>query len=339
MRVVGMDVHVRNSFLCVTDPDGQLLKRGRVGNSLSQIAEFLGALPGGDQPLKVVLESTTNSRAIQRMMLDYGKGAGVEVQAQVLDARKLRVIAESVSKCDKLDAAVLNELARSNLKLPGCYIPDDDMFALREHLRARSDLVRMRTMLKNRVHSILHRRGILNPLKDLFTKDGRKWLGEMKLDEAGRLILDGYLDTLDQLTETIDNSAAALTKLSRTQRWCKQVAPAADDAGHRTDHVADDPGGAGRLQPLQEPRGSEQLRGHSAGGAIKQRKEFQRSHHAPRPRASSVGVSGGGVDGERARAAVRSNLFKSQCQARQAGGDRGRRAAHSGGRMDHAEER
>ena len=224
MRVVGMDVHVRNSFLCVTDPDGQLLKRGRVGNTLSQIAEFLGALPGGDQPLKVVLESTTNSRAIQRMMQDYGKGAGVEVQAQVLDARKLRVIAESVSKCDKLDAAVLNELARSNLKLPACYIPDDEMFALREHLRARSDLVRMRTMLKNRVHSILHRRGILNPLKDLFTRDGRKWLGEMKLDEAGRLILDGYLDTLDQLTETIDNSTAALTKLSRTQRWCKQVA-------------------------------------------------------------------------------------------------------------------
>ena len=57
MRVVGMDVHVRNSFLCVTEGDGQLLRRGRVGNSLSELAEFLGSLPGGDQPLKVVLES------------------------------------------------------------------------------------------------------------------------------------------------------------------------------------------------------------------------------------------------------------------------------------------
>lgn len=224
MRVVGMDVHVRNSFLYVTEADGQLLGRRRVGNSLSEISKFLGALPGGDQPLKVVLESTTNSRAIQRMMLEYGKGAGIAVSAQVLDARKLRVIAESVSKCDKLDAAVLNELARSNLKLPACYVPDDDMFALREHLRSRSDLVKMRTMLKNRVHSILHRRGILNPLKDLFTKDGRKWLSEMELDDAGRLILKGYLSTLDQLGETIQESTAALTKLSKSQRWCKQVA-------------------------------------------------------------------------------------------------------------------
>jgi transposase len=82
----------------------------------------------------------------------------------------------------------------------------------------------MRTMLKNRIHSILHRRGILNLLKDLFTKDGRKWLGEIKLDEAGRLILDGYLGTLDQLGETIDESTSALTRLSKSQRWCKQVA-------------------------------------------------------------------------------------------------------------------
>ena len=219
MRVVGMDVHVRNSFLCVTDADGQPLGRRRVGNSLEEISKFLGGLPGGDQPLRVVLESTTNSRAIQRMMLDYGKGAKVDVQAQVLDARKLRVIAESVSKCDKLDAAVLNEVARSNLKLPACYVPDDDMFALREHLRARSDLVKMRTMLKNRIHSILHRRGILNPLKDLFTKAGRQWLSQMKLDEAGRLILDGYLNTMDQLGATIDESTAALPAQFVTRGW------------------------------------------------------------------------------------------------------------------------
>ena len=127
MRVIGMDVHVRNSFLCVTEADGQLLGRRRVGNSLLEIAEFLGGLDGGDQPAKVVLESTTNSRAIHRLMLEYGKQAGVELQAQVLNARKLRIIAESVTKCDKLDAAVLNELARSNLKLPACYVPDDEV--------------------------------------------------------------------------------------------------------------------------------------------------------------------------------------------------------------------
>jgi hypothetical protein len=67
-----------------------------------------------------------------------------DVAADVLDARKLRIIAESVAQCDALDARVLNQLSRANLKLPTCYLPDDEEFALREHLRARSDLVRMR---------------------------------------------------------------------------------------------------------------------------------------------------------------------------------------------------
>jgi transposase len=219
-----MDVHVRNSFFCVTDSDGRLLGRRRIGNTMLEIAQFLGGLEGGHQSARVVLESTTNSRAIHRLMLEYGKQAGVEVQADVLDARKLRVIAESVSKCDKLDAAVLNELARSKLRLPACYVPDDDVFALREHLRARSDLVRIRTMLKNRVYSVLHRRGILCPFKDAFSKAARQWLSELVLDESGRAILNRYLTAIDQLQETIQQSTGALTQLSRSQRWCKSVA-------------------------------------------------------------------------------------------------------------------
>jgi transposase len=224
MRVVGMDVHVRNSFLCVTEADGQLLRRGRIGNTLGELAEFLGSLEHDNEPMRVVLESTTNSRAIHRLLQEYGKQAGIDLTAEVLDARKLRIIAQSVSKCDKHDAAVLCELARSNLKLPVCYMPDDQVFALREHLRARSDLVRMRTMLKNRVHAVLHRRGILSPFKELFTKAGRQWLAELTLDEAGRSILDRYLAMIDQLHQTILQSTASLHELERQQRWCKPSA-------------------------------------------------------------------------------------------------------------------
>jgi transposase len=219
-----MDVHVRNSFLHVTDGDGEILCRGRVGNTLGEIARFLAPLEHSGQPVRAVLESTTNSRAIHLLLQEYGQQAGVDLTAEVLDARKLRIIAQSVSKCDKHDAAVPAELARSNLKLPVCYMPDDQVFALREHLRARADLVRVRTMLKNRVHAVLHRRGILNPLADLFTKPARQWLSELKLDEAGRLILDHYLAMIDQLQETIKQSTASLNQLARSQRWCKPAA-------------------------------------------------------------------------------------------------------------------
>ena len=139
MIFVGMDVHVRNSFLHATDAEGRRLAHGRRANTAVDLGEFcdrvLAAVGGRLQPMRVVLENTTNSRAIQQMVCRAGQEAGFDTTADVLDARKLRIIAESVCKCDALDARVLNELARSNLKPATCYMPDDEEFALREHPR------------------------------------------------------------------------------------------------------------------------------------------------------------------------------------------------------------
>jgi len=223
MIIVGMDVHVRNSFLQVVDEKGRVLRRGRCANRLSDLAKFLA--PFGAEPMRVSLESTTNSRAVHRMLMDHARESGTSVTAQVLDARKLRIIAESVTKCDRLDAAVLAELTRSDFKLPVCYLPDDEEFALREHLRARHDLVVLRTRVKNRIHSVFHRRGILTPARmSLFTGTGRKWLDEMVLDEAGRSIVCHYLEIVDRLEATIDASTRQLRELARRPRWCKSAA-------------------------------------------------------------------------------------------------------------------
>ena len=229
MIFVGADVHVRNSYLYATDFDGKRLVHGRVPNTLAELRSFcealLGEVGGEVQPVRFVLESTTNSRPVQRLLQKAASAAGFEeVAADVLNARKLRIIAESVAKCDAIDGRVLNQLSRSNLSLPICYMPDDEEFALREHLRARSDLVRMRTMIKNRIHAVLHRRGILTPQQGLFSKDGRKFLDELTLDEAGRAIATRYLTALDHFQTLIDESDKDLRQVMRRPRWAKPAA-------------------------------------------------------------------------------------------------------------------
>jgi transposase len=82
----------------------------------------------------------------------------------------------------------------------------------------------MRTMLKNRVHAVLHRRAILSPQGDLYTKGGRTFLSQVKLDEAGRTILDRYLSMLDSIGKVIDESTASLRELARRPRWAKPAA-------------------------------------------------------------------------------------------------------------------
>ncbi len=228
MITVSMDVHVRNSFLYATDAARKVLGRGRCSNTLLELGAFLKPVEqvakADAEPVHVVLESTTNSRGIARMLAAYGREAGIDLTVEVLDARRLRVIAESVCKTDGVDARVLNELAASNLKLPVCYMPDDEEFALREHLRARSDLVRIRTMFKNRVHAVLHRRAILAPQADLFGAAGREFLRQLSLDEAGRAILTGYLEGVDQIDALVQESTASLKELARSPRWAKPAA-------------------------------------------------------------------------------------------------------------------
>lgn len=223
MISVGMDVHVRNSFLHVLGDDGRVLRNGRCRNTLGDLAGFLGRFEG--EAMQISLENTTNSRAIHRMLMAYRREAGVELDARVLDARKLRIIAESVSKCDRLDAAVIAELTRADLALPTCYLPDDEEFALREHLRARHDLVALRTRIKNRLHSVLHRRGILTPTQgSLFSGSGGAFLEQLELDDAGRTIVNRYLELVDRLSDAVDASTKDLRKLMRHPRWAKPAA-------------------------------------------------------------------------------------------------------------------
>jgi len=59
----------------------------------------------------------------------------------------------------------------------------------REWLRYRMTLVRMQTGLKNRIHAVLHRHGIIHEYADLFGAEGRRFLNQLvapDVREVGR---------------------------------------------------------------------------------------------------------------------------------------------------------
>lgn len=67
---------------------------------------------------------------------------------------KTRAIASAKIKTDKLDAIKLADLMRGGY-FAECYIPNKRIMELRDIVRHRAALVRMRTKLKNKVHSIM----------------------------------------------------------------------------------------------------------------------------------------------------------------------------------------
>ncbi|MFH1109117.1 MAG: hypothetical protein V1790_07985, partial [Planctomycetota bacterium] len=105
--------------------------------------------------------------------------------------KKLRVIAESTRKSDKLDAQVLAEFPALDV-IPEAFRPTARQ---REHRR----LVRQRVYLHKRITGVRSKiRWILTDCNadrgDLFTTEGLKYLGEVKVSAAARSVLDQLLD-------------------------------------------------------------------------------------------------------------------------------------------------
>ena len=94
--------------------------------------------------------------------------AGWEVQ--VAHARKVRDVAPLACKTDKVDARVLAELCRRDL-VPELWVPSLEDRELRERLRRRMHLVRMRASAMNRIFGLLTQWGLRLSLQRLRAPD------------------------------------------------------------------------------------------------------------------------------------------------------------------------
>jgi transposase len=81
------------------------------------------------------------------LLEDYG------FEAHLVHPLRCKAIASARLKNDKVDAAILAQLLRADL-LPEAWIAPPAVRALRALLRHRIQLVRLRTLLGNRIHAV-----------------------------------------------------------------------------------------------------------------------------------------------------------------------------------------
>ena len=80
-------------------------------------------------------------------------------QVKIAHARKVREVAPLACKTDRVDARVLAELCRRDL-VPELWVPSLEDRALRERLRRRAHLVKVRTSARNRIFGLLTQFGL-----------------------------------------------------------------------------------------------------------------------------------------------------------------------------------
>jgi transposase len=157
-RRVGIDLHRRRSQIAIIDEHGGLSLSRRIVNDRDTFRELLEEA-------------------------DYDVHLAHPLRAQAIAAARV--------KTDAVDAKTLAQLLRTGL-LPEAYIAPPQLRDLRELLRHRAVLTRMRIAVKNRVHAPLARQGI-RPEHSLFGKAGREFLAGVELPEGSRRRLDSLL--------------------------------------------------------------------------------------------------------------------------------------------------
>lgn len=189
-----MDLHKNSSTLCVKDYDGKVIASEKVATNKSEVLGFVNQFKGTDLSLAVEPVSQWY------FMADILQNVGVDVH--LANPLKVKAIASARIKTDKIDAAVLADLLRTNL-LPEAYFSSQEMRMWKELVRFRLSLIKLRAQTKNKIHAILGKNGYISKFTDTFGKAGRVWLTELTFPEHFRNSLDEYLATHDYLTEQI----------------------------------------------------------------------------------------------------------------------------------------
>src|SRR4051812_2102688 len=123
-------------------------------------------------------------------------------QVHVAHARKVRDVAPLACKTDKVDARVLAELCRRDL-VPELWVPSLEDRELRERLRRRMHLVRMRASAMNRIFGLLTQWGLRLSLRRLREADAMALLEARGVPAVWRRSIAEALAVIDLLDARI----------------------------------------------------------------------------------------------------------------------------------------
>jgi len=160
----------------------------------------------------LVVEATTNTWWF------YDQSHEFVGQVLVADPRKIAWIAQTKVKTDAHDVMKLARLSAAGL-IPLVWVPPLAVRELRSLLAHRRRLVKTQTMLKNRLHSLLHRLHLVPPAGELFATKQQAWWESLQVSPTEKLHVKHDLATLDQVGGQLDEIDDELRRLSCNEPW------------------------------------------------------------------------------------------------------------------------
>ena len=189
---VGMDLHKKYLQVAIVDDKGKVVENSKINNDLSEVDKVFKNV---DNDAKVVMESSCVWYNIYEY-LSKEKHLDVVLSNPI----KTKAIASAKIKTDKLDALKLADLLRGGY-IAKCYVPDRRIMDLRELVRHRLELVRIRTRMKNKIHGIMLMKGVritddVHPFSHMYIE---------KLKRMNDYRINGYIRIIESLDSEIND--------------------------------------------------------------------------------------------------------------------------------------
>jgi transposase len=213
-RYVALDVHKHYLMVAAIDAAQQVVLAPR-RMSLERFAQWApDQLTQRDQ---VVLEATTNAWTL------YDQLAPLVLEVKIAHPLLIKLISSARVKTDTRDTLHLARLLAAGL-IPEVWVPPPPVRELRILVAHRQRLVRQRTQVRNRLHSVLHAHQLPPPEGRLGSPQQQAWWDTLDLPPLERLRVRQDLviqQTVDRLITEVD---AELGRLSAQGPW-KPVMP------------------------------------------------------------------------------------------------------------------
>lgn len=206
MHYVGVDLHKKTISVCVVVQEAskrRVLKRRAFDcRDVEAIEQFFVALGC----FQVVVEATASYEWFVQLVESSAE------RVVLAHPGKLRVIAESTRKTDKLDAQVLAEFLALDM-IPEAWRPTPRVREHRVLVRQRHYLRKRITSVKNKVRHLVANYNADVP--ELFTPAGREYLSRLPLTDADRFVAAMLLEEFDQHHKRLEHVTAKLKEFAR----------------------------------------------------------------------------------------------------------------------------
>jgi transposase len=185
-RFIGLDIH-KEYFVAMGINERQEVVFGPQRISVYRLEDWIERVLTLEDA--VVLEMTTNTYQFYDALLPH-------VHSVIaVHPPNVAMVTNAKVKTDKKAALALAQLLAAGM-LTGVWIPPHHVRDLRALIARREKMVRLSTMAKNRLHSMLHRSHLVPPEKP-FAPEQRCWWESLPLSATEQFLVHSDLDTLE----------------------------------------------------------------------------------------------------------------------------------------------